>query len=204
MYEADGTGELPAAGAVTADQARRRAFERLVEAYRLDIASYCCWRAASISDAEDAVAEVFLVAWRRHESIPAGEAARAWLYATARRVLANQRRSVRRRAALRQRLAVERVVVASDGVVTSAEEVAVHEALGRLADRDREVLLLAEWEGLDTTELATVLRCGLVTARGRLHRARRRFRGHFHSLLHQPDEPRPDHPTALLARESPL
>jgi DNA-directed RNA polymerase specialized sigma24 family protein len=52
----------------------------------------------------------------------------------------------------------------------------VGEALGALDPRDREVLLLAEWEGLAAAEIAKVMQCPAVTARGRLHRARRRFR----------------------------
>jgi RNA polymerase sigma factor (sigma-70 family) len=169
----DGTnaGEL-----VTTDAARRRRFDALFAAHRLDVASYCSWRTGSWSDAEDAVAEVFLVAWRRIESVPPGDAGRAWLYATARRVMANQRRSPRRRAALAERLAQEPALA---GAAAGTEEAAVHLALGRLGERDREVLLLVEWEGLRPADLARVLGCGEVTARGRLHRARRRFREAF-------------------------
>ena len=60
-----------------------------------------------------------------------------------------------------------------------AEEAAgdlVHEALSHLTRRDREILLLAEWEGLSPAEIARVMGCLTVTARGRLHRARHRFR----------------------------
>jgi RNA polymerase sigma-70 factor, ECF subfamily len=59
----------------------------------------------------------------------------------------------------------------------------VHAALRRLGPRDREVLLLAEWEGLSPAQIAAVLGCLTVTARGRLHRARRRFRAAFEDLL---------------------
>jgi DNA-directed RNA polymerase specialized sigma24 family protein len=64
--------------------------------YSSDIVAYCTWRAGSANDAQDAAAEVFLPAWRRLEALPAGDAARVWLYGTARRVIANQRRSARR------------------------------------------------------------------------------------------------------------
>jgi len=168
----DGTNEREL---VTTDAARRR-FDTLFGAYRLDVASYCSWRSGSPSDAEDAVAEVFLVAWRRIDSVPPGDAGRAWLYATARRVMANQHRSRRRRAALAERLVQEPVPT---GEPAGTEEAAVHVALGRLAERDREVLLLVEWEGLRPAELARVLGCREVTARGRLHRARLRFREAF-------------------------
>ena len=45
------------------------------------------------------------------------------------------------------------------------------------------MLLLAEWEGLAPAEIAAVMGCLTVTARGRLHRARRRFRAAFEELL---------------------
>lgn len=108
-------------------------------------------------------------------------AARVWLYATARKVIANQRRSRRRRAALQERLAGERAP-ASSGEALDHEAALVREALRRLGARDREVLLLAEWEGLSPAEIGDVLGCLAVTARGRLHRARRRFRAVFEEL----------------------
>src|SRR5262249_59532683 len=59
------------------------------------------------ADALDVVAETFTVAWRRLAQVPAGDEARLWLYGTARRVLANHRRAMRRRARLYGRLAEE-------------------------------------------------------------------------------------------------
>ena len=151
--------------------------------YSSDIVAYCGWRAGSASDAQDAAAEVFLTAWRRLAELPEGDAARVWLYATARRVIANQRRSSRRRAALQERLAHEASSVPQKQPPPDREETPVHEALRRLGSRDREVLLLAEWEGLSPAQIASVLGCLTVTARGRLHRARRRFRTAYEDLL---------------------
>src|SRR5262245_59839945 len=159
---------------------RRQRFDELFAAHSADVVAYCSWRAASASDAQDAAAEVFLIAWRRLDDVPEGDAARVWLYATARRVVANQRRSTRRRLALQERLARETPVTASrpDG----GEEALVHDALLRLGRQDREVLLLAEWEGLTPAQIAAVMGCLTVTARGRLHRARRRFRAVFEDV----------------------
>jgi RNA polymerase sigma-70 factor, ECF subfamily len=164
---------------------RRRRFNGLFASYGSDIVAYCSWRADSESDAQDAVADVFLTAWRRLDAVPEGDAAKVWLYATARRVLANQRRSSRRRAALHERLALEPAPVEAS---SSREEALVHAALNRLGLRDREVLLLAEWEGLSPAEIGTVLNCLAVTARGRLHRARRRFRAVYEELCERADE----------------
>jgi RNA polymerase sigma-70 factor (ECF subfamily) len=159
---------------------RQARFEALFAAHSRDIVGFCRWRCASPADAQDAAADVFLTAWRRLDELPEGEAGRVWLYATARRVIANQRRSHRRRAALRERLELEPPRTVEEP--RSAEESLVHEALLRLPSRDREVLLLAEWEGLSPSEIATVVGCLGVTARGRLHRAKRRFRAIFEQL----------------------
>jgi DNA-directed RNA polymerase specialized sigma24 family protein len=84
------------------DAERKRRFEALFEAYGPDIVAYYGWRAGAAGDAQDAVADVFLTAWRRLDDPPEGDAARVWLYATARKVIANQRRSSRRLAALHE------------------------------------------------------------------------------------------------------
>lgn len=159
---------------------RTARFDELFSAYSAPILAYCRMRARSVVDAEDALAEVFLVAWRRLEDVPEGNGARAWLYATARRVTANQFRSARRSAKLLERLSAWRADVAAyDFSGTDATSELVHEALKCLRPIDREVLLLAEWEGLSSAEIAIVTCCSDTAARGRLHRARRRFREAF-------------------------
>lgn len=78
-------------------------FRRIYEEHRTAVMAYCL-RRASRSDAMDAVAETFVVAWRRIDRLPGGGAERSWLYAVALRVLANQRRSYRRLGNLRSKL----------------------------------------------------------------------------------------------------
>jgi RNA polymerase sigma factor (sigma-70 family) len=173
------------------ERERRRRFDDLFAAYSSDIVAYCGWRADSASDAQDAVSEVFLTAWRRLEELPEGDAVRVWLYAAARKVIANQRRSSRRRVALHERLAVEAASRPHEQPASTREMSLVHEALRRLSPRDREVLLLAEWEGLSPAQIGRVVGCLAVTARGRLHRARRRFRTVFEQLAAGEAEERP-------------
>jgi RNA polymerase sigma-70 factor (ECF subfamily) len=166
-----------------AERERRQRFDALFKENVTGIASYCGWRSRSTGDEQDAVAEVFLIAWRRLDDVPKGDGARPWLYATARRVMANQARANARRARLGEKLSYQ--PVAEDGSGPHADDSLterVYDALGVLGPRDREVLLLAEWEGLNPAEIAKVLRCPAVTARGRLHRARRRFREAFDEL----------------------
>jgi RNA polymerase sigma-70 factor (ECF subfamily) len=158
------------------DVARER-FEGLFREHVAGVASYCRWCLRSRGDAEDAVAEVFLVAWRRLDDVPAGEASRAWLYATARRVVANEVRAGARRSRLSERLNGQPVAV--EPGEEGQFEGQVHEALAALAPGERELLFLAECEGLTASEIGTIVRRPPVTVRVRLHRARRRFRAAF-------------------------
>jgi RNA polymerase sigma-70 factor (ECF subfamily) len=158
------------------DVARER-FEALFREHVAGVASYCRWCLRSRGDAEDAVAEVFLVAWRRLDEVPAGEAARPWLYATARRVVANEARADARRSKLNQKLNGQPVAIEQSEEGPLAEQ--VHEALAALAPRDRELLFLAECEGFTATEIGRIMLRPPVTVRVRLHRAKRRFRAAF-------------------------
>ena len=139
------------------------------------VLSYALRRTRAPEDAADVVADTFLVAWRRTTEVPPGPQARAWLYGVARRVLANQRRGARRRSRLVERLRNDLVAGISHSE-SSEGEMAVMDALGRMKEEDREILLLAGWEQLEPAEIALALGISAVAARSRLHRARRRFR----------------------------
>jgi RNA polymerase sigma-70 factor, ECF subfamily len=129
-------------------------------------------RRAGLDAADDVVAEVFLTAWRRIDDLP--DDPLPWLLGVTRRVLANRWRGERRRVAMQDRLMADAAEVAESPVPLVTDGV-VAAALGRLDERDREVLLLTAWEGLGHADAARVLgiRTGTVTVR--LHRARRRF-----------------------------
>jgi RNA polymerase sigma-70 factor (ECF subfamily) len=153
--------------------ARQASFERLFERNYRAVSAYARRRAGA-GEADDAVAETFLVAWRRLDDMPEEE--RPWLFGVARRVLANQRRAAARRNALAGRLSgapIER---------EPADEAPVLRALASLAERDREVLMLTAWEGLTSEEAARVLGCSRTAAKVRLHRARGRLRARLAEL----------------------
>jgi RNA polymerase sigma-70 factor (ECF subfamily) len=159
------------------DGARRARFEALYAAHGRGVLAYALRRTTQPADAADVLAEVFVVAWRRLDDVPEGADARLWLYGVARRVLANQRRGTRRRGALGARLAEGLVEhVAPDPAETLGTAAAVRAALAGLPEGDREVLLLAGWEGLTAPQIAVVLDVPPATVRTRLHRARGRLR----------------------------
>jgi RNA polymerase sigma-70 factor (ECF subfamily) len=165
--------EVTEGGGVAGSDAEAR-FLQLYADHGRSVMGYAMRRVPGAEDAADLVAETFLSAWRRADEVPPGPEARLWLYGIARGLLANCRRAERRRDRLLSRLRVDR------STKTSSEsepeiETAVSRALGRLTDRDREILMLAGWEGLEPEEIARVLRISRVATRTRLHRARRRF-----------------------------
>jgi RNA polymerase sigma-70 factor, ECF subfamily len=157
--------------------AAEESFRDLYASHGRAILAYAVRRTRDPQDAADVLAETFLVAWRRLDHVPAGDGARLWLYGVARRTLANQARSERRRERLAERLRHELpAAVAAVAPPTAAADSAVLAALRELDQADREILLLAGWERLEAGEIATVLQITGVAARARLHRARRRLR----------------------------
>jgi RNA polymerase sigma-70 factor (ECF subfamily) len=124
--------------------------------------------------AEDVAAETFAVAWRRLDALPAEPL--PWLLGIARQLILNDARSLRRRSRLRARIAgASRPGGGVDVADSVSERSAILAALGRLSEREREVLRLAAWEGLDARRAAATLGCSPGAYAVRLHRARRRL-----------------------------
>lgn len=150
------------------DQERRLRFERLYEELAPDVQAYVLRRVEQ-ELADDVVADVFVVAWRRLDDLPS--APLPWLLGVARKTVSNHLRSARRRSALLERLhAVER-----PSNVDASHIEPVLAALASLGERDREALRLVAWEGLSREEAASVVGCSTGTFRVRFHRARVRL-----------------------------
>jgi RNA polymerase sigma-70 factor, ECF subfamily len=152
-------------------------FEQLFRDHYGRVLSYAHRRMPS-SVADDVVAETFLIAWRRLESIPRDEL--PWLLGVARRVRANQRRLDVTRERVANRFAAE-------PLPNEVRDVALDPELGlafsQLSEGDQELLRLIAWEGMAPAEAGRVLGWSAVRARVRLHRARARLQG----LLQHPD-----------------
>lgn len=164
-------------------------FRRLYATHFDAVLGFALRRTDRPEDAADVVADTFLVTWRRLRHVPEGEAARPWLYGVARRVLANQRRGVKRRAALGDKLRHQiqtAVADLSDEVLFRADVAA---AMARLSARDEEVLRLHFWEGLESREIGEVLGLPGSVVRPRLSRAKSRLR----ALLGNEPEPAGHH-----------
>lgn len=153
----------------------RSRFEAMFRATYDRVLAYAL-RRTDRGDAEDVVAETYAIAWRRFEIIPTDPL--PWLYAVARRTLANSRRSGRRRTQLASKLAAE-LHPAADVETDPSEQLedatVMRAALSALSDSDREALMLVAWEGLDNDRASIVLGVSSKAFAVRLHRARRRL-----------------------------
>jgi RNA polymerase sigma-70 factor (ECF subfamily) len=130
--------------------------------------------------ADEVTARVFLVAARRRRSVPADPL--PWLYGVARRVLAEERRSQRRRQGLNGRL---RSTAVEDVSEPTLPDQSLARALRSISATDREALLLCYWEELDLAQIARVMGCTRAAAAVRLHRARGRLRRALESEGHE-------------------
>ncbi len=151
-------------------------YTSMFERHYKEVLAYCARRSIR-SEAEDATAEVFAVAWRRIDDID-WDTARPWLYGIARGVMNNRWRSLKRQGRLTQKVA-SLAPTPSDSpdvvVLRRSQDLEVVGVLETLKLPDQEVLKLAAWEELTAPEIAVVLEISTWAAEQRLHRAKRRF-----------------------------
>lgn len=145
---------------------------RLYDRWAVNVHAYAR-RHCGPDGADDVLAETFLVAVRRIEDVPADEL--PWLLVVARNVIANQRRSARRRGNLDAVVMSRPVATHSPAGEVAEERLEMARALGSLTDVEREALLLVAWDGLSLAAAAQVAGCRERAFRARLSRARRRL-----------------------------
>jgi RNA polymerase sigma factor (sigma-70 family) len=168
--------------------------ERFADIYGLygkHIRAYCTRRTDS-SDVADAVAETFLIVWRKIEQIPEGDATLPWLYGVAYRVLSHQwRRKARGRRLVERLQGMAPVEAMSLEVLVAGNEKyrLVLQASSRLRPIDREVLRLTLWEEMSHADVAAVLGIGLAAVKQRAYRARRNLAAEYQRLTNQSQPP---------------
>lgn len=160
---------------------------RFVEIYKTNYRSiYAYLRRRLASDlVDDAVAETFLVAWRKVNLIPSGEETLPWLYGVAHRVVMHQWRSSYRSGRLRERLnslGVEAPTPPEELIISSLESGQVLQAASKLKATDQEILRLSIWEGLSHKDIASALDLETEAVRQRFSRALTQLTKEFNRL----------------------
>lgn len=171
------------------------AMGEIYDRYADRVSTFCFRRLASWSLAEDAMAAAFLEVWRIRRRVQTydGELL-PWLYGVAGNVCRNSSRGQRRQTALRAKL---HEVDGRASVADPADDVAgrvdderrmaeLIDAVARLSERDRQVLMLVAWDGLTYQQAGEVLGIPVGTVRSRLSRSR----GRLAELMRGPDDER--------------
>jgi RNA polymerase sigma-70 factor (ECF subfamily) len=161
-----------------------RAFGILVERYMRRAYYAALGLVGSSEDALDLSQEAFVRAFRARHTIDPDRPFYAWLYQIIRRLCFNHtrdRRTRRRGIAAAGSWLVEQASARTAGMspdraLERAEaKRRVGAALESLSDRDREVLVLKEFEGLRYREIAEIIGVPIGTVMSRLYSARRRL-----------------------------
>lgn len=141
-----------------------------------DVMRDYCLRRLPTDDANDALADIFLVAWRRLDDVPAGDQAKLWLFGVARRVVSTIQRGTRRRS----RLTAKSMAQADTGadtintetvVVRRSEDARLLRAIATLRPSDQELVRLKAWEELSHSDIGEVLGISSHAVDMRLNRA---------------------------------
>ena len=177
-----------------------RAFVVIFDRYRVRIFRAAYRRVLDVSQAEEAVAIVFLEAWRLRERVRIVDGSiLPWLLAVTTRVTSNLARSQRRYGRMIARLPPpeeqeDPFVDVDERVDRREHRQVLAAALTSLAPRDRAVVDLCLLEELTMVEAAAALDLPLGTVKSRLHRARAQLRtkleGADISISHLPRTPR--------------
>ena len=162
-----------ASGPLTAD-----GFEALYRATVDDLYAYVATLVRDRAAAEDVVATTFERAYRRFRTYDARRGSRRqWLFGIARHAALDELRRRRRVAAL----AAEPGAVPEDDAPDPVRRATVRAALAGLEPRDRDVVALKFFAGLDNGEIAGVLGISASNAGTRVHRAVQRLREACHA-----------------------
>jgi len=172
------------------------AFAALTERYRRELHVHCYRMLASFDEAEDAVQETFLRAWRARESFDGSAMVRAWLYKIATNVCLDAiRRSARRLTSLQTMREVSWITPYPDrlldevapseeepeavAVTRETIELAFLAALQVLPPRQRATLIARDVLGWPATETASALDTSVPAVNSALQRARATMQAHL-------------------------
>ncbi len=159
------------------------AFSEVVQRHTGLVINVCQRILRQPSDAEDAFQATFLVLARKARSLKWQDSIAGWLHQTARRTALKLRAMSARRRDVEGQAAQQRTAGAETQTANPASQVAICELgeildaeLAALQDRFREVILLAQVEGLTRDEVAERLGITVATVKDRLERGREQLR----------------------------
>jgi RNA polymerase sigma-70 factor (ECF subfamily) len=151
------------------------AFAELIARYQQRLRYYLRKMLFGVSDADDALQEVWFDVFRSIARLADPDAFRAWLYRIARRRAIKE---FRKRRLVFQALDETALDELADdqGVFAADEPERIHAKLGLLPAAQREVLVLRYIEDMSYEEIAGIINCQVGTVRSRLYYGKRGLR----------------------------
>jgi len=172
-----GMEQALAAPATEIPDALDAAFERLYRDSRDDLFAYASGLLRDRGAAEDVTAQAFERAWRRRRTFnPKRGTRRAWLFGIARNAALDELRRRRRWGELGDEPADPDAVEPADAAETAMRRAALREAMRTLSARERELVALKFFAGLDNAEIAAVVGVSESNAGTRIHRVIEKLR----------------------------
>lgn len=149
------------------------AFEELFRKYQSRLFSICRHFLGNESDAEDAVQDAFLSIYYGLKRFRGDSSFYTWAYGITVRSCVSHRRKHRR---VTEQLG-EMAECADDRGTADIERIVIRQAVSKLPDQHRMVLILKYYEQLSMEEMSPILGCSADQIKMRLHRARNALRG---------------------------
>ena len=134
------------------------------------------------TEAEDAVQECLLQAWKSFDRFEPGTNCRAWLYKILFHVVSHHRRKWSRLWLAEDPQILENTLVAKTEVPEYLTDQEILGALGRMPHRYAEVVLLADVQEFSYKEIQTTLSIPIGTVMSRLSRGREYLRAELVSM----------------------
>ncbi|MBQ6151464.1 MAG: sigma-70 family RNA polymerase sigma factor [Mogibacterium sp.] len=151
----------------------KEAFCSLYGEYKDRLYRYALYRLGDPTEAEDAVSDCVLAAWKSISSLRSEKAFGSWIF----RILSNCCAS-RIKEMIGTRENLERLYDAGTGSISAPPSLSMElaEALAQLGDDDRDIVLLSVIGGLNSTEIASLTDLAPGSVRSKLSRSLAKMR----------------------------
>lgn len=168
---------------------KKEAFGRIISKYQNRLYNGMVQILRNETEAEDVVQDAFVLAFTKLNSFKGNSAFFTWLYRIAYNVAITRLRRRKPTVPLDGVGETGRMDFPDAGpgpddrIQKDEQAVQLNQALARLSDEHRAILILREMDDLDYDAISAVLDLPIGTVRSRLHRARTHLREHLEAII---------------------
>jgi RNA polymerase sigma-70 factor, ECF subfamily len=154
----------------------RDAFDDLIRHFERNVLKTALYLTRNLDDAQDVAQEVYVKIFRHLDACDEPDRIERWIY----RITVNAARDFQRRRRFFLPLeSIGFITRSRDSVFRAEIRNRLTEALTFLSFSERAAFVLKELEEKETSEVAEILGCRIVTVRSHLHSARKKLQKHF-------------------------